>query len=147
VLEAAKDQQRELPAAEAKAELLSGMATEVLKARGRVAAVDARLADLLAARPEVEVVRSMPGMGPLFTAEFLAEVGDVGRFASADSLAAAAGLTPATRQSGGASFQRRARRGNRTLKNLGLPPIARTRSPYATLASSILSSSKSAGLL
>ena len=69
-------------------------------------------------RPEAKVVRSLPGMGPLFTAEFLSEVGDVGRFASADALAAAAGLTPATRQSGATSFQRRARRGNRTLKNL-----------------------------
>ncbi len=29
----------------------------------------------------------------------------------------------------------------------GIPPLERTRSPYATLASSILSSSKSAGLL
>jgi hypothetical protein len=29
----------------------------------------------------------------------------------------------------------------------GIPPLARTRSPYATLASPILSSSKSAGLL
>ena len=57
-------------------------------------------------------------MGVVFTASFLAEVGDPGRFDSADSLAAAAGLVPATRQSGGTSFQTRARRGNRTLKNL-----------------------------
>ena len=115
---AAKEQRRELPAAQAKAALVSEMAAEVLRARGRVAAVDARLEELMAARPEAEVVRSMPGMGPLFTAEFLSEVGDPSRFASAGALAAAAGLVPATRQSGGASFQRRARRGNRTLKNL-----------------------------
>ena len=118
VIVAAKEQRRELPAAQAKAALVSEMAAEVLRARGRVAAVDARLEELMAARPEAEVVRSMPGMGPLFTAEFLSEVGDPSRFASADALAAAAGLVPATRQSGGASFQRRARRGNRTLKNL-----------------------------
>ena len=118
VLAAAKAQRRELPAAEPKATLLSEMASEVLRARGRVADLDARLGELVAERPEAEVVRSMPGMGPLFTAEFLAEAGDLARFTSADSLAAAAGLTPTTRQSGGASFQRRARRGNRTLKNL-----------------------------
>ena len=118
VIVAAKEQRRELPAAQAKAALVSEMAAEVLRARGRVAAVDARLEELMAARPEAEVVRSMPGMGPLFTAEFLSEVGDPSRFASAGALAAAAGLVPATRQSGGASFQRRARRGNRTLKNL-----------------------------
>ena len=94
------------------------MAAEVLRTRERIADLDARLEELVATKPEAEVVRSMPGMGPLFTAEFLSEVGDPSRFSSADSLAAAAGLVPATRQSGGASFQRRARRGNRTLKNL-----------------------------
>lgn len=94
------------------------MAAEVLRTRVRIADLDARLEELVATKPEAKVVRSMPGMGPLFTAEFLAEVGDPSRFGSADSLAAAAGLVPATRQSGGSSFQRRARRGNRTLKNL-----------------------------
>ena len=37
--------------------------------------------------------------------------------------------------------------GSKEMADSGLPPLARTRSPYATLASSILSSSKSAGLL
>jgi len=118
VVEAAKVQRRELPAAETKAALVSEMAAEVLRTRGRVATVDTRLEELMAAKPEAAVVRSMPGMGPLFTAEFLSEVGDSSRFASADALAAAAGLVPATRQSGDGSFQRRARRGNRRLKNL-----------------------------
>lgn len=118
VVEAAEGQRRELPAAEAKAALASEMAAEVLRTRGRIAVIDARLEELMAAKPEAKVVRSMPGMGPLFTAEFLSEVGDPSRFGSADALAAAAGLVPATRQSGGSSFQRRARRGNRTLKNL-----------------------------
>jgi transposase len=118
VVGAAKGQRRELPAAEAKAALVSEMAAEVLRVRERIGVIDARLEELMAARPEAKMVRSMPGMGPLFTAEFLSEVGDLLRFGSADALAAAAGLVPATRQSGGASFQRRARRGNRTLKNL-----------------------------
>lgn len=91
-----------MPAAEAKAALVSEMAAEVLGVRERIAAIDARLEELMVARPEAEVVRSMPGMGPLFTAEFLSEVGDLSRFGSADALAAAAGLVPATRQSGGA---------------------------------------------
>jgi len=118
VVGAAEGQRRELPAAETKAALVSKMAAEVLRARQRIADLDARLEELMAAKPEAEVVRSMPSMGALFTAEFLSEVGDPSRFGSADALAAAAGLVPATRQSGGASFQRRARRGNRTLKNL-----------------------------
>ena len=118
VIGAAKAQHRELPAAKAKATLVSEMAGEVLRTRGRISILDERLEELLSGKPEAKVVRSLPGMGPLFTAEFLSEVGDIGRFGSANSLAAAAGLTSATRQSGGSSFQRRARRGNRTLKNL-----------------------------
>ena len=56
-------------------------------------------------------------MGALFTAEFLAEVGDPSRFGSADALAPAATIPP-PRRSGGASFRWRVRRGNRTPKNL-----------------------------
>jgi transposase len=118
VLAAAKAQHRELPAAEAKAALLSEMASEILRDRRRIAALEGRLEKLLSERPEAKIVRSMPGMGLVFTAEFLAEVGDLSRFASADALAAAAGLVPVTRASGNASFQRRARRGNRPLKHL-----------------------------
>ncbi len=43
VVEAAKGQRRELPAAEAKAALVSEMAAEVLGVRERIAAIDARL--------------------------------------------------------------------------------------------------------
>ena len=118
VVEAAKAQSRDLPASAARGALVCEMAAEVLRIRERVAEIEDRLEELLSARPEAEVVRSLPGMGVVFTASFLAEVGDPGRFDSADSLAAAAGLVPATRQSGGTSFQTRARRGNRTLKNL-----------------------------
>ena len=89
-----------------------------VRARRRIAAVEERLEKLLCERPEAKIVRSMPGMGAVFTAEFLAEVGDLSRFASADALAAAAGLVPVTRASGNSSFQRRAKRGNRPLKHL-----------------------------
>ena len=73
---------------------------------------------LLANDPAARIVRTMPGMGVVFTAEFLAEVSDLGRFDSADSLAAAAGVAPVLRASGATSYQRRARRGNRVLKRL-----------------------------
>ena len=58
-------------------------------------------------------------MGTVFAAEFLAEVGEMSRFNSAnDLLAAAAGLAPVLRSSGSVSYQRRPKRGNRTLKRL-----------------------------
>jgi transposase len=118
VVAAAKAQRRELPAAEAKAALVAEIASEMLRGRERIAELDRRLEELLAASPEAEIVKSLPGMGVVFTAEFLAEAGDLGRFASADSLAAAAGMAPVLRASGARSFQRRARRGNKVLKRV-----------------------------
>ena len=56
------------------------------RTRQRLAELDRRLEELLATSPRAEIVRSLPGMGVVFTAEFLAEVGDLGRFASADDL-------------------------------------------------------------
>ncbi len=118
VVAAAKAQRRELPATEAKAALVAEIASDILRAKERLAEIDARLEELLATIPQAKVVRSLPGMGVVFTAEFLAEVGDVSRFASADSLAAAAGIAPVLRASGTTSYQRRARRGNRVLKRV-----------------------------
>ena len=118
VVAAAKAQRRELPAAEAKAALVAEIASEMLRSRERIAELDRRLEELLAASPKAEIVRSLPGMGVVFTAEFLAEAGDLGRFASADSLAAAAGMAPVLRASGARSFQRRSRRGNKVLKRV-----------------------------
>jgi transposase len=119
VVAAAKAQRRrELPASEAKAALVAEIASEMLRSKERIAELDCRLEELLAASPEAEIVRSLPGMGVVFTAEFLAEAGNLGRFASADSLAAAAGIAPVLRASGARSFKRRARRGNKVLKRV-----------------------------
>jgi len=118
IVGAAKAQRLELPAAEAKAALAAEIASEILRTRKRIADLDRRLEELLAGDPAARIVRSMPGMGPVFTAEFLAEVGDLGRFASANSLAAAAGVAPVLRASGATSYRRRARRGNRVLKRV-----------------------------
>jgi transposase len=118
VIAAAKAQRRELPAAEPKSALAAELASEMLRSRERLAELDRRLEELLAHNPQAKIVRSLPGMGVVFTAEFLAEVGNLGRFASADSLAAAAGIAPVLRASGAWSHQRRARRGNKVLKRL-----------------------------
>jgi transposase len=117
IVEAAKAQRRELPAAKAKAALVAEIASEMLRTRERIADLDRRLEELLADNPAARIVLTMPGMGIVFTAEFLAEVGDLRRFASADSLAAA-GVAPVLRASGATSYQRRARRGNKVLKRI-----------------------------
>jgi transposase len=118
IVGAAKAQHRELPAAEAKAALVAEIASEILRTKERIADLDRRLEELLVENPAARIVRTMPGMGVVFTAEFLAEVGDLGRFASADSLAAAAGVAPVLRASGATSHRRRARGGNKVLKRL-----------------------------
>ena len=73
---------------------------------------------MLAAHPDSTLIRSLPGMGVILTAEFLAEVGTCDRFPSADALAAAAGLAPVLRQSGKVRFLRRPLGGDKRLKQV-----------------------------
>ena len=59
------------------------------------------IADQLAVHPDRHIVTSLPRSGMLRAARLLAEIGDArGRFPTADSLAALAGVAPSTRQSG-----------------------------------------------
>lgn len=116
IVEAAKAQHHQLPAAELKAELVAEIASELQRTKKRIAELDERLEGLVDTTPETRIVRSMPGMGTIFSAEFVAEVGEIGRFASSDALAAAAGMAPVLRESGGSSHLRRSRRGNGVLK-------------------------------
>jgi transposase len=118
VVAAAKAQRHELPAAETKAALVAEIASEVLRTKERIGALDTRLAELVEARPEGKVVMSLPGMGIIMTAEFLAEADDLWRFGSPDRFAAAAGIAPVLRESGSVSYRRRATRGNRVLKRV-----------------------------
>ena len=49
---------------------------------------------------DAELIRSIPGCGEKFAAQFLAYIGDARRFTSAKALAAFIGVTPRQRQSG-----------------------------------------------
>ena len=100
VVVAAKAQRHELPAAQTKAALVAQIASEVLRTKERIGALDTRLAELVEARPEGKVVMSLPGMGIIMTAEFLAEADRLWRFGSPDRFAAAAGIAPVLRESG-----------------------------------------------
>ena len=53
-----------------------------------------------ALEPEIEVLRSMPGVGRLLAATILAEIGNIQRFSSPKALCSWAGLTPRVHQSG-----------------------------------------------
>ncbi|MEU6012454.1 IS110 family transposase [Streptomyces sp. NPDC047453] len=53
-----------------------------------------RIADRLRGHPGCGAIRWLPGIGPVLAAVFVAEIGDVHRFTSAEKLCSWAGLTP-----------------------------------------------------
>jgi transposase len=114
----ARQQTTRVPGAATRARLVKELAAEALVARERRVRIDVELAALLDDHPDAALVQSLPGMGAVLTAEFVACVGHVSRFASADALAAAAGLTPVLRQSGKARAIRRSTSGDRRLKRV-----------------------------
>ena len=117
-LEIAKAQRITVPGETATAELIRELALEALDARQKIIATEQDLEKLLADHPDCALIRSLPGMGAVLTAEFLAAVGDMQRFTSADALASAAGLAPVQRQSGNRSGWRRAYGGDKALKRV-----------------------------
>ncbi|HEU4599007.1 MAG TPA: IS110 family transposase [Solirubrobacterales bacterium] len=117
-LQAAHAQRIAVPGEALAAELVRELAREALAARDRIERLDADLAELLARHPDAALIRSLPGMGAVLTAEFIAEAGTIARFRSADALAAAAGLAPVLRQSGKVRFLRRPSGGNKGLKRV-----------------------------
>lgn len=107
-----------LPAEAATAELIREMAHEALAARARIARLDKRLEDLLLRHPDGALIRSLPGMGVVLAATFLAETGDIRRCANAGALAAAAGIAPVLRQSGKTRRLQRPAYANNALKRV-----------------------------
>lgn len=117
-LEAAHAQQLSVPGEAVAADLIRGLAAEMLTARDQLALIDKRIDGVLDRHPDAALIRSLPGMGATLTAEFLAITGGIDRYPSGDQLAAAAGIAPVRRQSGKVSFLRRARAGDKALKRV-----------------------------
>jgi transposase len=69
-----------------------------------IAKIEKDINDHIDGHPELkqdaELIRSVPGCGPRFTAQFLAYIGDARRFKNAKALAAYIGVTPKHRLSG-----------------------------------------------
>jgi transposase len=114
----ARAQTIDVPGAETRARLVKDLAAEALRARETRIQIDADLEALLARHPDAALIQSLPGMGVVLTAEFVACAGNRARFQSADALAAAAGLTPVLRQSGKSRAIRRSTSGDRALKRV-----------------------------
>lgn len=115
---AAQAQTVAIPGARLRAEIIADIAREALSTRDRLKAVDQAIRERLATHPDAALILGVPGMGATLTAEFIALVGRIDRFDSADALAAAAGLAPVLRQSGKTSFLRRAAGGDKALKRV-----------------------------
>ncbi|MCA1731247.1 MAG: IS110 family transposase [Actinobacteria bacterium] len=118
-LSAARSQSITLPAESVAGRIVSELATEILALKDHIELMDKEIEQRFFARPEAEVLASLPGMGPLLGTEFLVSVGDLSAFESADHLAAYAGLVPAANDSGKRiGNNRRMRGGNKNLKRV-----------------------------
>ncbi len=117
-LAAAAEQSITIPAERMTARLVRELATEALASRTRLIELDRELEALLQRHPDATLIRSLPGMGVVLTAELIAEAGNLSRFRSPDALASASGMAPILRQSGKTRFLRRPAGGNKGLKRV-----------------------------
>jgi transposase len=115
-VEAATEQQYALPGEAITAQLVRDLAADALAARTRLDTLHDTIAEELARHPEGALIQSLPGMGVVTAAEFLAHAGSMTRYASAHHLAAYAGLAPVIRQTGRTLFLSRPLGGNKELK-------------------------------
>jgi transposase len=115
---AAQAQRIAVPGEAVAAGLIRALAAEALTGRGQLAAIDKQIEEALARHPDAALIRSLPGMGAILTAEFLAITGGISRFPDGDRLAAAAGLAPVLKQSGKIRYLQRATAGDKALKRV-----------------------------
>ena len=66
----------------------------------QITAQESRLRELLKVTPPMELLLTLPGIGLILAATTALEIGDIGRFASAERLASYAGTTPRVSSSG-----------------------------------------------
>lgn len=103
-LEAAERQHTAVPGEKAIAQVIHTLAKEVMGLNEQITEIDKLIAARFREHELAEVISSMPGIGPLLGAEFLATTaGDMSRYGTADRLASLAGVAPVPRDSGNVS--------------------------------------------
>ncbi|MFB9593738.1 IS110 family transposase [Streptomyces racemochromogenes] len=101
VVEAAESQHTAVAGEQAIARMVGTLVGELVSLNEKVAEVEGRIEERFRAHELAEIIESMPGIGAVLGAEFLAAVdGSLDAFATPDRLAAFAGVTPAPRDSG-----------------------------------------------
>jgi transposase len=116
-VEAAQAQHTSLPGETLAASMVARLAKGVMALEEEIAELDALIEARFHEHPHADVIRSLPGMGAMLGATFIAATGgDMNAFGTADRLAAFAGLSPVPRDSGRVSGNmRRPRRFHRGL--------------------------------
>ncbi|WP_329302312.1 IS110 family transposase [Streptomyces sp. NBC_00659] len=119
-LEAAGCQHTSLPGEKLTAKMVHTLAREVMALNQQVAELDKAIEARFREHRDFEVITSMPGLGVILGAEFLAATGgDMNLFGTPDRLAGFGGVAPVPRDSGKISGNlRRPRRYNRRLQRV-----------------------------
>lgn len=109
---------REQPRSRAQTSVLRSMVDLVLAFIKQLNELEKQMAQLSTGLPEVELVKSIPGIGEKLAAVIVAEIGDVRQFKEAKQLVAFAGLDPGIFSSGKftATSTRITKRGSKRLR-------------------------------
>ena len=100
-VQAAENQQTSVTGEKITAQVVHSQAREVMALNEKITETDKLIEGRFRQHRHAEVIASMPGIGPLLGAEFLAATGgDMDAFENADRLAGFAGVAPAARDSG-----------------------------------------------
>ena len=100
-VEAAETQHTAVTGEKLSAAMVAKLAREAMALDEEIAETDALIEGRFRGHPHAEVILSMPGIGPVLGAEFIAHTGgDMSIFGSADRLAGVAGLAPVPKDSG-----------------------------------------------
>ncbi|MCJ0907230.1 transposase [Rhodococcus sp. ARC_M6] len=87
--------------AEARGQITTALVTTIETLTAEITRIEAQIRKLFDAHPDQKIFASLPRSGMVWAATLLAEIGDCReRFPSDDALAALAGASPSTRQSG-----------------------------------------------
>ncbi|WP_328323284.1 MULTISPECIES: IS110 family transposase [unclassified Streptomyces] len=117
--EAARSQQITLPGEKRAAKLVCDLAHQLLALDERIKDNDREIRETFRSDDRAEIIESMPGMGPILGAEFVAIVGDLSGYRDAGRLASHAGLAPVPRDSGRRTGNHhRPKRYNRRLRHV-----------------------------
>lgn len=66
-----------------------------------ISAIEKRMKEVFSSSEDIELLRTLPGVGLILSVVIAGEIGDIERFASAERLASYSGVTPRVHSSGG----------------------------------------------